>query len=281
MVDPGTGITILGTAIGGAKVVEKILGPTAEYLGEGLKSWTEAQVNNVARIFRVADRHLGSDCEDGAVAPRLLKEVLFEGAFVDDPLMAEYYGGVLASGRSLDGGDDRGVALMKTVASMSRYEIKFHYLWYSAFRETFSDANINIEMGDELHKAWMFVSFADFLSCMELMTEDAAGAICSQTLTGLDRNGLLEEKLKGSQEFLNEQGKNSWDPKWQGASWIDVSSPGIVCAPTRSGADLYLWAMGAGNRVRREFFTGPLPSSMEEIQHLSDCVRSVRIEVKG
>lgn len=32
MIDPGTGLTILGTAVGGAKVVEKILGPTAEYV---------------------------------------------------------------------------------------------------------------------------------------------------------------------------------------------------------------------------------------------------------
>ncbi len=41
MIDPGTGLTILGSAIGSAKVVEKILGPTSEYIGEQLKEWTE------------------------------------------------------------------------------------------------------------------------------------------------------------------------------------------------------------------------------------------------
>ena len=30
--DPGTGLTILGSAIGGAKLVEKLLGPTADYI---------------------------------------------------------------------------------------------------------------------------------------------------------------------------------------------------------------------------------------------------------
>lgn len=30
MIDPGTGLTILGSAIGGAKVLEKIPGPTSE-----------------------------------------------------------------------------------------------------------------------------------------------------------------------------------------------------------------------------------------------------------
>lgn len=34
MIDPGTGLTILGSTIGRAKVVEKILGPTSEYIGE-------------------------------------------------------------------------------------------------------------------------------------------------------------------------------------------------------------------------------------------------------
>lgn len=40
MIDPGTGLTILGTAVDGAKVVEKILDPTAEYVGQQLKDRT-------------------------------------------------------------------------------------------------------------------------------------------------------------------------------------------------------------------------------------------------
>lgn len=44
---PGTGLTILGTAVGSAKLVEKLLGPTADYLGEGLRQWTEKRVENV------------------------------------------------------------------------------------------------------------------------------------------------------------------------------------------------------------------------------------------
>ena len=41
-----TGLTILGGAIGGAKVVEKILGPTADYVGAGLKDWADRRVQN-------------------------------------------------------------------------------------------------------------------------------------------------------------------------------------------------------------------------------------------
>lgn len=60
MIDPGTGLAILGSAIGGAKVAEKILGPTSEYIGEQLKEWTKKKVKNTANIFKNAEKKLGS-----------------------------------------------------------------------------------------------------------------------------------------------------------------------------------------------------------------------------
>ena len=41
--DPGTGLTLLGGALGSVKVVEKILGPTADYLGAGMRDWDRAE----------------------------------------------------------------------------------------------------------------------------------------------------------------------------------------------------------------------------------------------
>lgn len=84
--DAGTGLTVLGSAIGSAKLLEKMLGPTADYIGEGVKSWTEKRVANVQRIFNIAARRLGTKIEsDGAVPPRVLKGILDEGSFCDDP----------------------------------------------------------------------------------------------------------------------------------------------------------------------------------------------------
>src|SRR5712691_9549047 len=126
--DPGTGLAILGSAAGGAKVVEKILGPTAEYLGAGLKNWTEHRIQNVARIFRKAAGKLGSDNDSpGAVPPRVLKEVLDEGSYSDDELTAEYFGGILASGRSPSGRDDRAASYGRLTSELSTYQIRFHY----------------------------------------------------------------------------------------------------------------------------------------------------------
>jgi hypothetical protein len=41
-----TGLIILGSTIGGAKLVEKVLGPRADYVGIGLQNWAEKRVKN-------------------------------------------------------------------------------------------------------------------------------------------------------------------------------------------------------------------------------------------
>jgi hypothetical protein len=116
--DPATGLAILGSAAGGAKTIEKILGPTAEHVGVGLKNWTEHRVQNVARIFRKAAQKLGPDIETpGVVSPKVLKEVLDEGSYSDDELTTEYFGGILASGRTPNGRDDRAASTPPPAAS--------------------------------------------------------------------------------------------------------------------------------------------------------------------
>ena len=59
MIDSGTGLTILGSAIGGAKVVEKILGPTSEFVGEQIKEWAVKKITNTANVFKNAEKKLG------------------------------------------------------------------------------------------------------------------------------------------------------------------------------------------------------------------------------
>lgn len=116
MTDPA-GLIALGTS---APLALKILGPTADYLGDGLQSWTERRVQNVRRIFEIAGRRLGDEnlSRDGTVSPRILKAVLDEGSYWDDELGAEYFGGILASSRNEIGRDDRGATLAALVGRL-------------------------------------------------------------------------------------------------------------------------------------------------------------------
>jgi hypothetical protein len=127
--------------------IAKLLGPTAEYLGDGLRDFTKRRAENISRIFQKASEKLGNRIETpGEVPPRVLKAVLNEGSFCDDELAAEYFGGVLASSRTEQGRDDRGARIAKILDGLSTYQIRAHYLIYATIKQTFAAANLPFNM---------------------------------------------------------------------------------------------------------------------------------------
>ena len=77
--------------------IGKLLGPTADYLGDGLRDLlTRRRGESIGRIFSNASTKLGSQLDEpGQVPPRVLKTVLNEGSYCEDPVALEYFGGVL------------------------------------------------------------------------------------------------------------------------------------------------------------------------------------------
>jgi len=79
-----------------AKVIEKILGSSADYIGGGVQNWTNQRVKNVGTIFENAERIFADKIDTpGTVPPKVLKGILDDSSFCDDELGAEYFGGVL------------------------------------------------------------------------------------------------------------------------------------------------------------------------------------------
>src|SRR5262245_56683283 len=147
--EPATGLTILGTAIGSAKVVEKLLGPTADYLGAGLRSWTEKRVENTKRIFVHATKLLGDGIDaPSSVPPRVLKGILEDGSFCDDELSAEYFGGVLASSRTGISRDDRGASFTALLSRLTTYQIRTHFIFYRIVRNLFAGTGISVSTSE-------------------------------------------------------------------------------------------------------------------------------------
>ncbi|WP_218641252.1 hypothetical protein [Pseudomonas putida] len=67
--------------------LEKLLGPTADYLGGGLKDFTEKRMHNIGQIFKRADEKIGEKREKpGVIPPKVLKTIMNDGAFNDDLL---------------------------------------------------------------------------------------------------------------------------------------------------------------------------------------------------
>ena len=69
--------------------IAKLLGPTADYLGEGLRDLTRRRLESIGRIFSNASAKLGDQLDaPGQVPPRVLRTVMNEGSYCEDPVSA-------------------------------------------------------------------------------------------------------------------------------------------------------------------------------------------------
>ncbi len=99
-------ITVIGASAVAAYLgkdgLNKLLGPTADYLGQEVRGFVEKCNINLDSVFRRALRKLGHRAElPGQVSPRVLKRVITDAPFCDDPVVQEYFAGMLASAREV------------------------------------------------------------------------------------------------------------------------------------------------------------------------------------
>lgn len=241
MPDLGTGLAVIGAAVGSKELIQKILGPTADYLGDGLKDFTKKRVENIGRIFSKAGEKLGSAIDDqGSVPPRILKEILEEGSFVDDELSAEYFGGILASSRTGIRRDDRSIAAIKRLETMSTYEIRTHYILYILVRDVY--LNSGLEVSNNSGKMGLYIPESVYLTAMNFEKEEHRWLILSHSVIGLNDKGLITNYKYGRQEFIQKYYKNA-------------TAGGLIFTPTPTGAELFLMANGARDRIVNDFIT--------------------------
>src|SRR5262245_7302211 len=116
--EPLTTITSTGAALA---IANKLLGKTAEAISEDIANLYRAgREKLVAAAIRKT-----SNIEDGKSANlRVARDVFTNGSFTEEAICAEYFGGILASSRSLDGKDDFGVFYTDIIKSLSSSQLK-------------------------------------------------------------------------------------------------------------------------------------------------------------
>ena len=214
-----------------SKLVLKIFGPTADYIGDKLQSWTRKRLENANDIFRNAENVLGDKInEEGAVPPKVLKEVINEGTFCDDNLTKKYYGGVLASSRSQIPRDDRGAILLKTISQLSNYQIRMHYAAYQIIRKLYLDCGLSFTREEDRPEMQIFISMDDYKNLMDFSEKENPRTILQHVLYGLRKENIIESFTYGYKGLrIDEEG---------------TRSPGIRIRPSAFGAELFLWAVG-------------------------------------
>jgi hypothetical protein len=235
--DPATGLTVLGAAVGSRELLGKMLGPTADYLGGGLRDWTEKAFKNLGRILGRARARLGASIDDsGAVPPRVLKEILAEGPFCEDELSAEYFGGVLASSRSDTARDDRGARFAAFVGRLSTYQVRAHYFFYQHLKRLFDGSVVTVTTDEGREALQLFVPLDAFAAGMEMSEKESFEIVCAHSVVGLHSESLIGDTYNfGPVENLRMAG------------YVDAPEAGIIVQPSIIGAELFLWAHGKGD----------------------------------
>ncbi|KXO12454.1 hypothetical protein AKG98_3647 [Moritella sp. JT01] len=217
--------------------LQKLLGPTADYLGGELQEFTKKRIENVGKIFSKAEEKLGENIDSpGHVPPKVLKTIINEGSYCDDEVAVDYFGGILASSRTDLGRDDRGARIAKILDGMSTYQIRSHYVIYSLIKKVFSESGYMYNQ-DDRHKMQLFIPMNIYIASMQFDEKEMQqfGGIINHALFGLNSDDLIEGFQYGPLEQIKKH-------------FVDASSDGIIVAPSAFGAELYLWGHGKGNQ---------------------------------
>ena len=221
-----------------ADTLRRLLGPAADSLGNDIERFVQQRKNTFARIISNAEKKAGPRLDSpGRVPLKVLKEVINEGSYTEDPIAVEYFGGVLASSRTEIGRDDRGARLAKTIDNLSTYQLRTHYLIYSTVAHLFSISGNKFGLSENRTKMEIFFPFKDYFNSMAFtQSEGGNPQIMSHIWHGLYSEDLIENRWQyGDHESLQKIAKI-------------VPGDGIICQPSALGAELYLWAFGHGDK---------------------------------
>jgi hypothetical protein len=172
----------------------------------------------------------------GRVAPKVLKGIIFEGSFCDDPISQEYYGGVLASSKSEDFIVDRGASVISTINNLSTYQLTAHYLFYGII---WLDLDKKIKSIKDIQDP-CFIENDQLIRTFNMphSETDKDQAILDHIVYGLEEQNLI----KGIDEVNRSRGL---DAKWGQYHFL----------PTAKGIELFLWANGHGQKGISYFYS--------------------------
>jgi hypothetical protein len=241
-VDPLTiGTAAVAKSVGdeSGRLLSRVLGPSADVIGDWLRGKTEYRLNNTERIVRKAAEKAGLD-RAGEVPPRVAHQILNDGSFCDDELMAEYLGGVLAASKTPGGRDDRGVAWSDFVNGMSALEVRAHFLLYRAWDELLSSReDLDLWTDSDRAKARLFVDEIEFQRTLTDESDVASSDALAHALNGLMRRGLVLYPGWGARAWVAARGHN-----------FDFV---VTALPTLAGLELYGWALGLAGLTPANF----------------------------
>ncbi|MBZ4187138.1 hypothetical protein K7B09_12485 [Thermomonas sp. RSS23] len=146
----------LAIALPGEWALQKTLGPVLSEIGDDLKRlYAKGRDKIIEKAYKKIENP-----EDGKSANlRIAHEALTSGAFTEEEICAEYFGGILAASRTSDGKSDDTIQLLDTIKSLSAKQLHLHYSLYNSLNRLLVSKGdkINVAQSDEINpkKIWL------------------------------------------------------------------------------------------------------------------------------
>ena len=239
----------------GKDVVAKLLGPTAEYLGEGLRDLTQRRVASIGRMFSNASKKLGGRIEQsGEIPPTVLRTVLNEASYREDQLSVEYVGGVLASSRTEHGRDDRGSRMIKVVDGLTSYQMRTHYLIYASLSRLFSGLGKRFATTQDRAQMRIFLPAKEYVDAMNFTSDEWLNPqMLHHIWHGLSSDHLIEGEWRFG------------DAKSLASLFPGAHRDGFICTPSALGAELFLWAFGRSDLPLEALFSAGIDTAINGV----------------
>lgn len=247
-------------------VISRLLGPTADVMGEQLRAryvrWTNAR----KVVDRAAERV--DLTQDGGISHRVVEKVLNEAQAADNVFLSEYLSGVLASARSKAASDDSAVPWTALVGRLSSDDLALHWSLYRGVQE--SRVKSDEEFWDHLGEQRLVEANSLLLALgWDLLQESVQRA--TECFYSLQREGLIEDLSHGAGKYLRN------DVSYTRGAVLDESKFYWTFRPTERGVSLLIRALGFSGKWMGEFFQDQVSRAVRETPDLpgSPTVRMV------
>ncbi len=204
-------------------VVKQLLGPTIEYIGNEGKNLVARCNINIEDIFTKATAKAAHKLEDdGQVNLRVLRGVMNDGAFCESEVVRDYYAGILASSRTSNVEDDRGVMFIDILSGLTTSQVKLHNLIYSSLLNEFDGETY-----------FSKTNYGLFIPSRLFGTNQYIQSFLEHALEGLIRHRLVEPETSTCSSIKELKKYNS-----------EINEEGFIINPSRTGETLYMWSLG-------------------------------------
>lgn len=260
MSDPIVGKVIeQGTKSFGA-VFDKLLGPTAEFMGQELVDWYTRR-KNVKKVLDRAAARVDLD-ELGCVSPRMVSTIFDHAQWTENEFLSEYLSGVLASSRTLDGTDDSGIPWASLIGRLSSDQLSIHWLLYSEFQRL-----MRVEDSGEFWTALqkqIAITDTDLFDSLGWAVAQQTGPRLIDAMFGLQREGILADLSFGNGAYLEDE------VSWTKGHNFEKNLGYLTFKLTSQGVGLLLYGIGCGGTWVADLASAEVNVALDETEALPE-----------